>query len=83
MWLRHQDSSKLPSNCSLPLLQTTSPSTQKTGVDSLASLPRLLQQERHVDHRFTKCWTVGLSATPFALTTVNRALSAQSKLSLN
>lgn len=83
MWLRHQDSSKLPSNCSLPLLQTTSPSTQKTGVDSLASLPRLLQQERHVDHRFTKCWTVGLSATPFALTTVNRALSAKSKLSLN
>lgn len=82
MWLRHQDSSKLPSNCSLPLLQTASLSTQQTGVDSLASLPKLLRQERHVDHCFTKRWTVGLSATPFILTTtVNRALSAKSKLS--
>lgn len=35
-----------------------------------------------MDHHFTRGWAVRLSATPFILTTtVNRALSAKSKLS--
>lgn len=80
MWLRHQDSSKQLQPATPPDSLTVHSENRPR---QQASLPRLLQQEKHVNHRFTKCWTAGLSATPPSIltTTVNHALSAKSKLS--